>query len=73
MQLNSAKFKTLHEVEKKLEFQFYIEEWKHLGGGKDAKKYYQLTYQKHHADNNTDHRVYFFPDPYFRTDPKRET
>lgn len=42
-QLNSAKFKVLHEIEKKLEFQFFIEEWKHLGGGKFNKKYYRLT------------------------------
>ena len=42
-QLNTAKFKTLHEVESRLSFQFYSEEWKHLGEGKDAKKYYQLT------------------------------
>lgn len=42
-QLNTAKFKTLHEVEKRLSFQFYSEEWTHLGEGKDSKKYYQLT------------------------------
>lgn len=42
-QLNSAKFKALHDLELKLPFQFYSEEWKYLGEGNDSKKYFQLT------------------------------
>lgn len=42
-QLNSQKFKVIHDLEAKLPFSPYAKEWKLLGEGKDAKKYFQLT------------------------------
>ena len=42
-QLNTGKFKTLHDLEKHLPYQFYRKEWELLGEGKEIKKYYQLT------------------------------
>ena len=42
-QLNSGKFKALHELEKQLPYSFYATEWKHLGGGTNWSKYVRLT------------------------------
>lgn len=42
-QLNTAKFKVLHELEEKLAFPFSIREWDLLAKGTDRKVYQQLT------------------------------
>ena len=42
-QLNSGKFKVIHEMESRLSFPCYEKEWKILGEGKESKKYLQLT------------------------------
>ena len=42
-QLNSGKFKVIHEMEQNLPFSCYDREWKILGEGKEAKTYLQLT------------------------------
>lgn len=42
-QLNSGKFKVIHEMEQHLPFPCYDREWKILGEGKENKKYLQLT------------------------------
>ena len=42
-QLNSGKFKVIHEMEQYLPFSCYDREWEILGRGKEAKKYLQLT------------------------------
>jgi hypothetical protein len=42
-QLNSGKFKVIHEMEKQLPFACYSREWKILEQGENAKKYIQLT------------------------------
>jgi hypothetical protein len=42
-QLNSGKFKVIHEMEQHLPFPCYDKEWKILGEGKEGKKYLQLT------------------------------
>lgn len=42
-QLNSGKFKVLHELEAKLSFPFYKREWELLGKGESMKKYRQLS------------------------------
>jgi hypothetical protein len=42
-QLNSAKFKIIHEMESKLPFACYENEWQLLGKGIEGKKYKQLT------------------------------
>lgn len=42
-QLNSGKFKIIHEMEKELPFAAYDREWEILGRGKEARKYLQLT------------------------------
>lgn len=42
-QLNTGKFKVIHEMEQQLPFPCYDREWSLLGGGKDSKKYLQLT------------------------------
>ena len=42
-QLNSAKFKVLLALEKKLAYPFFKHEWKLLGEGKDSKLYRKLT------------------------------
>ena len=42
-QLNSAKFKVLLALEKKLAYPFFKHEWKLLGEGKDSKRYRKLT------------------------------
>ena len=42
-QLNTAKFKVLHELEEKLSYPFSIREWDLLAKGTDRKVYQQLT------------------------------
>ena len=42
-QLNSAKFKVLLALEKKIAYPFFKHEWKLLGEGKDSKLYRKLT------------------------------
>lgn len=42
-QLNSGKFKIIHEMEQYLPFPCYDKEWEILGKGKEAKTYLQLT------------------------------
>ena len=42
-QLNTAKFKVIHELEEKLAYAGYTREWEFLGKGAEAKKYLQLT------------------------------
>ena len=42
-QLNTGKFKALHELEGKLAYPFFKREWELLAEGKDMKKYWKLT------------------------------
>ncbi len=42
-QLNSGKFKVIHDLEKYLPYQLFKKEWEYLGKGKDRKKYKKLT------------------------------
>jgi hypothetical protein len=42
-QLNSGKFKIIHEMEQQLPYRCYEEEWEVLGGGEESKKYLRLT------------------------------
>ncbi|MEO1052677.1 MAG: hypothetical protein AAFX87_18735 [Bacteroidota bacterium] len=42
-QLNSGKFKVIHEMEQALPFPCYEREWKFLSEGRDPKRYFQLT------------------------------
>lgn len=42
-QLNSGKFKVVHEMEQHLPIPAYEREWEILGKGKESKKYLQLT------------------------------
>jgi len=42
-QLNSGKFKVIHEMEQLLPYPCYDKEWEILGKGKEAQKYLQLT------------------------------
>jgi len=42
-QLNSAKFKVIHQLEKHLPFKCFEEEWGLLGKGKNSKKYKRIT------------------------------
>ena len=42
-QLNSGKFKVIHEMEQYLPFPCYDKEWELLGEGKEKSKYLQLT------------------------------
>ncbi len=42
-QLNSGKFKIIHEMEQNLPFPCYDREWQILGEGKEKNKYLQLT------------------------------
>ena len=42
-QLNSGKFKPLHELEEKLAYPFFKREWELLGHGKDISRYWKLT------------------------------
>lgn len=46
-QLNSGKFKVIHEMEQHLPFPAYEREWEILGKGKESKKYLQLTRIEH--------------------------
>ena len=43
-QLNSGKFKVIHEMEQHLPFNCYDREWQILGAGEERKKYLQLTH-----------------------------
>ncbi|MGZ4890828.1 MAG: RipA family octameric membrane protein, partial [Halobacteriota archaeon] len=43
-QLNSGKFHLIGEVEARLPFPFYDEEWNKLGRGKDKTKYRPITH-----------------------------
>lgn len=42
-QLNSGKFKTLHELEENLVYAFYTREWELLKEGQSIKNYWKLT------------------------------
>ena len=42
-QLNSGKFKVIHEMEQQLPFPCYNREWEILRGGEKSKKYLQFT------------------------------
>ena len=42
-QLNSAKFKVIHDIEAHLPYACFDKEWDHLGRGNDSKKYRKLT------------------------------
>lgn len=42
-QLNSGKFKVIHEMEEQLPYPCYTREWEFLGKGENAQKYLQLT------------------------------
>lgn len=42
-QLNSGKFKIIHEMERELPFACFDKEWKILGEGTDKNKYLQVT------------------------------
>ena len=42
-QLNSGKFKALHELEEKLAYPFFKREWDLLAEGKEQKTYWRLT------------------------------
>lgn len=41
--LNRAKFKVIHDIERKLPSRLFETEWELLGKGKDRKKYYPLS------------------------------
>ena len=43
-QLNTGKFKVIHEIEEKLPLALYKYEWVALGEGKDRKKYYPFSH-----------------------------
>ena len=43
-QLNTAKFKILHEIEKKMPMYLYGHEWDYLGHGNDKSKYYPFSH-----------------------------
>lgn len=43
-QLNSGKFKVIHEIEQLLPLSIYDYEWKILGGGNDRNKYYPFSH-----------------------------
>lgn len=42
-QLNTSKFKVLHELEEKLAYPFFKREWELLAEGKEQKTYWRLT------------------------------
>ncbi len=42
-QLNTGKFKALHELEEELAYSFFKREWKLLSEGKEFRKYWRLT------------------------------
>ncbi len=43
-QLNTAKFKMLHEIEVSLPIELYKKEWDVLGNGKNRRKYYPFSH-----------------------------
>lgn len=43
-QLNSGKFKVIHEIEQQLPLSIYDYEWNILGSGKDKSKYYPFSH-----------------------------
>lgn len=43
-QLNTGKFKVIHEIERKLPIALYDYEWKILGEGKDGKRYFPFSH-----------------------------
>ncbi|HET8574599.1 MAG TPA: hypothetical protein VFM02_00300 [Candidatus Paceibacterota bacterium] len=43
-QLNTGKFKIIHEIEQKLPLQLYKSEWEALGEGKNKKKYFPFSH-----------------------------
>lgn len=43
-QLNTGKFKVLHEIESVLPLNLYAYEWEVLGSGKDCKKYFPFSH-----------------------------
>lgn len=43
-QLNTGKFKVIHQLERKLPAALFDAEWAVLGGGKDRKKYWPLSH-----------------------------
>lgn len=45
-QLNRAKFKVIHSLEKKLPAKLFDSEWQILGGGKDKKKYFPISHSE---------------------------
>ncbi len=42
-QLNTGKFKVIHEMEQRLPYACYDKEWEFLGQGKNVGQYFQLT------------------------------
>jgi hypothetical protein len=42
-QLNTGKFKVIHDMEQQLPYPCYAREWDILGKGEDRRKYFQLT------------------------------
>ena len=42
-QLNGKKFAVLLRLEKKLPFDFYTQEWKEMGEGRDKRRYVEMT------------------------------
>ena len=42
-QLNTGKFRALHELESKLAYPFFQREWDSLGEGEDRSRYWRLT------------------------------
>ena len=42
-QLNTGKFKPLHELEEKLAYPFFTREWELLGEGRDRRRYWKLS------------------------------
>ena len=42
-QLNTGKFKVIHDMEKQLPYPCYDREWEILGRGSDRRKYFQLS------------------------------
>ena len=42
-QLNSGKFKTLHDLEEKLAYSFFKIEWEFLEKGENISRYWKLT------------------------------
>lgn len=43
-QLNTGKFKVIHQIEKLLPLALYAHEWEELGEGKDSKKYFPFSH-----------------------------